>query len=221
MHRAEGVGHIHVRQSGQLPGELGIVLLFPGIKAGVLQQQDLAGLQGGGLGLGVGADGVLGEDHGTAQKLGKPLGHGSQRQIDLGVRVLFGLAQMGADHQRRTVVQQILDRGQGRTDALVIGDLMCRFVQRYVEVYTQQDFFALEAGVTNAFFLVVHVYTLLKVEFQLCILLHSAVFFKSKTGESPAKCPKMPFFHRQKVIPRFWLSDPPERQVALAKQGMP
>ena len=75
MHGTEGVGHIQIRHVGQLPGQLRVVLGLAGLKAGVLQQQDLSRLQGGRLGLGVGAHYVMGEDHFPAQQLAEALRH--------------------------------------------------------------------------------------------------------------------------------------------------
>ena len=53
MHGAEGVGHVDLGQIGHGLGQLGVVLGLALLKAGVLQQHDLAGLQGGGLGGGI------------------------------------------------------------------------------------------------------------------------------------------------------------------------
>ena len=75
VHGTEGVGHIQIRHVGQLPGQLRVVLGLAGLKAGVLQQQDLSRLQGGRLGLGVGAHYVMGEDHFPAQQLAEALRH--------------------------------------------------------------------------------------------------------------------------------------------------
>ena len=75
MHGTEGVGHIQIRHVGQLPGQLRVVLGLAGLEAGVLQQQDLSRLQGGRLGLGVGAHHVMGENHFPAQQLAEALRH--------------------------------------------------------------------------------------------------------------------------------------------------
>src|SRR5699024_5514842 len=73
---AEGVGDIDLRQGGHGLGQLRVVLGLALFKPGVLQQQDLAGLEGGGLGLGVGAHHVGGHDDVLAQQLAQALGHG-------------------------------------------------------------------------------------------------------------------------------------------------
>ena len=83
MHGAEGVGHIQLRHGGKLPGKLRVVLLLPGVKAQILQQHDLAALQGRRLGLGVLAHDVLGEDDLLAQQLAQTLRHRAEGQAVL------------------------------------------------------------------------------------------------------------------------------------------
>ena len=78
--RAESVGDVQLRHGGQLLGEGGVVLLLTGIEAQILQQHDLAALQGRRLALGVLTHDVLGEDDLLTQQPAQPLRHGSQRQ---------------------------------------------------------------------------------------------------------------------------------------------
>ena len=58
VHRAERIGDIDLRHGGELPGKFGVIFLLTGVKAQVLQQQELARLQCSRLGLGVLADDV-------------------------------------------------------------------------------------------------------------------------------------------------------------------
>ena len=92
-------------------------------------------------------------------------GDAAERQVGLGVGVVFGLAEMGADDQRGAVVQQVLDRGQSGADALVVGDLVGRLVQRHVEVHAQQHFLAGKAHVADALLFVIHIFDLLIIVF--------------------------------------------------------
>ena len=64
---AKGVEDKDVGQGSQLLGKFGVVLLLFEAEAQVLHQHDLAGLEGGALGLGVGAEHVLGQGHGHLQ----------------------------------------------------------------------------------------------------------------------------------------------------------
>ena len=80
VYGAESVGDVQLRHGGQLLGEGGIVLLLTGIEAQILQQHDLAALQGRRLALGVLTHDVLGEDDLLTQQPAQPLRHGSQRQ---------------------------------------------------------------------------------------------------------------------------------------------
>ena len=154
VHGAKGVGHIQFRHVRQLLGEAGVVLLLADIEAQVLQQHDLAGLQSGGLGLGVLTHDVLDEDDLPAQQLAQTLRHGRQRQLHL--PLALGLAQVGAGDDRRAVVQQILDGGQCRHDALVAGDRARFLVLGHVEVAAQQDLLALDVYILYRFFIVIH-----------------------------------------------------------------
>ena len=83
VHGAEGVGHIQLRHGGQLLGEGGIVLLLADVEAQVLQQHDLAALQGRGLGLGVLAHDIPGENDLLAQQFTETFCHGGKAQLFL------------------------------------------------------------------------------------------------------------------------------------------
>ncbi|MPM23293.1 hypothetical protein SDC9_69764 [bioreactor metagenome] len=66
MNRTESVGDVQLRHGSHLFGKGGVVFSLARFKPGVFQKHDLAGLQRRGLGLGVGAHGVGGKDHGSA-----------------------------------------------------------------------------------------------------------------------------------------------------------
>ena len=181
VHGAERVGDEDLGHVGQSLGKGGVVLGLALVEAQVLQQHDLAGLQRGGLGLGVLADGVGGEDHVLTQQLAQTLGNGSQGQLAQGLLPLFagdvslvlalfhlllhialeggdGLAQMGAGDNGGAVLQQILDGGESRDDTLVAGDLAGLLVLGDVEVAAEQNLLALDVYVVNGLFAVVHGY---------------------------------------------------------------
>jgi len=113
-----------------------------------------AGLQGGGFGGGIGADHVGGHDDLAAQQLAQALGHGSQ--AELGIGSLLGFAQVGAGDDRRPILQQILDGGQRRHDALVAGDGAGLFVLGDVEVAAEQDLFAPYLHIPDRLFMGIH-----------------------------------------------------------------
>ena len=154
MHGAESVGHENLCHVGQGLGKVSAVLLLADVEAQVLQQQDLAGLQRGGLGLSVLADDVLGEDDFLTQQLGQSLCHGGQRQ--LGLPLALGLAQVGAGDNGSAVIQQIFDGGDGGDNALVAGDLAGLFVLGNVKVATEQNLLALYVHIVNGLLVVVH-----------------------------------------------------------------
>ena len=152
---AEGVRHIQVRHIRQGLGQSRVVLGLALFKAGVLQQHDLAGLQGGGLGPGVGAHHILRHDDGLAQQLAQALGHGLEAQGR--VRAVLRLAQMGAGDDGSVLVQKILDSGQGGPDALVVGDdAAAVFSQGHVEIAAQQNLLAGHVHVPDSLLFIIH-----------------------------------------------------------------
>ena len=69
MDGAESVGHVDLGHGSQLLSKGGIILGLTLFKAGVFQQQDLTGLQGRGLSLGILTHNVAGEDNFLSQQL--------------------------------------------------------------------------------------------------------------------------------------------------------
>ena len=152
---AKGVGYVNLSHGGHSLGQLGIVLGLALLKAGVLQQHDLAGLQGGGLGLGVGAHHVLGHDHVLAQQLAQAGGHRLQAQGRH--HLALGLAHVGAGDHGGILVQQVLDGGQSGPDALVVGDDAAAVLGHgHVKIAAQQDLLAGHINVLYSLLVVVH-----------------------------------------------------------------
>ena len=154
VHGAESVGDEEVGHVSQGLGEVSAVLLLANIEAEVLKKHDLAGLQSGGLGLGVLTDDVGSEDHFLTQQLAEALCHGGQGQ--LGLPLALGLAQVGAGDDGSAVFQQILDGGDGGNDTLVAGDLAGLFVLRNVKVAAEKHLLALDVNIINCLLVVVH-----------------------------------------------------------------
>ena len=135
--RTERIVHKQVAQGGQLLRQRLAVFGLLGTITGVLQQHYVAILHRSDGGLGVLAHHVVvsGKVHGATQLLGQTHGHGSQRILRL--RLALGLAHVGAQDHLGVVVQQILDGGKRRHDAVFIGD--DAVFQRHVEVAAHQD----------------------------------------------------------------------------------
>ena len=154
---AEGVGDVDAvcaGQIGQCLGKGGIVLLLALLKAQVLQQHDLTGLKGGGLGLGVLAHHIAGENDALAQQLLQTFGHRGQAQLRLDFAL--GLAQMGAGDDGCALIQQILEGGQSGADALVIGDGAGLLILGHVEVAAAEHLLALHVDVGDGLLVVIH-----------------------------------------------------------------
>ena len=154
VHGAEGIGHVHVRHLRQLLREVGAILLLTLVKAQVLEQQQLARLQGRGLGLGVLADNVLCKNNFHPEQLGKPLGHGSQSQALL--PLALGLAKVRAGDNGGAVLEQVLDGRQSGDYALVARDLAGLLVLGHIKIAAQEHLLAMGIEVPDRLLVVVH-----------------------------------------------------------------
>ena len=155
MDSAESVGDVQLCHVGQFLSHSGIVLLLAGIEAQVLQQHDLAALQCSGLGLGILAHDVLGEDDLAAQQLAQTLSHDGEGEVLL--PLALGLAQMGAGDDGGAVIQQIVDGGESGDDTLVAGDLTGGLILRHVEIAAQQHLLAGHFHVHDGLLVIVHI----------------------------------------------------------------
>ena len=141
----EGVVDIHVAQRGQLLRERGIVLLFLGVVAQVLQQQHFAGL--GQHGFDFRTDAIRRHRHRLFQKSREALG--ARGQAHLRIRLALGTAEMARQDQRGAVVERVLDAGQRRLDALVAGNLFAAGGEGNVEIDPHEDAFVTQIQVAN------------------------------------------------------------------------
>ena len=131
MDGAERVGHIQLGHRGKLLGQLGIVLLLARLKADVLEQHGLAGLDLCRELLRIGADDVLGQLDLEAELLAQALGDRSKGVLH--VVLSLRTAEVRAEDDRRAVVQQVADGRQRRVDTGFIGDVAFG-VERHVKV---------------------------------------------------------------------------------------
>ena len=166
---AEGVVHVDIAVGGELFGHLLLLGLHLGllggiflvahlvglldlaflrlVEAGVFQHEDLSGLEGGGLGVGVLA--VIGELDIQVQVLGKIVADGLQAEIGL-IALALRAAQVAHEDEGGTLLQHVLDGGLGGLDAGVVGDLVLR-VEGDVEVHAHDDLLSLQFHVANRF----------------------------------------------------------------------
>ncbi len=147
---AERVVDIHVGQAGQLLAERGLVFGLLFAETGVLQQHHVAVLHGrdSGMGLFTGHLVVVGKDDGLAQQLGQAHRAGSQAELGLGA--VLGLAQVAAEDDLAALRDQLFDGGQGRDDAVVVGD--GAVFHGDVEVDPDEDALALYIEFVNCLF---------------------------------------------------------------------
>ena len=128
--------------------------LLADIKAEVLKQHELAGLQSGGLCLRILADDVLCKDHVHAEQLGKALCNRCESELFLPLSL--GLARWEHAMTGSAVIQQILDGRQGGNNALIACYLTCLLVLGNVKVAAQKHLLALNIRIEHAFLVVIH-----------------------------------------------------------------
>ena len=110
MRGTEGIVHVHVAEPGERGGEGVVVLLFLGVEAQVLEQDDL----GRAVSLrdrvfSGGADTVARENHFTAEELTEPPRHGLQAVLGRGLALRP--AEVRREHHGCPLLQRVLDGG--------------------------------------------------------------------------------------------------------------
>ncbi len=148
---AEGVIDVGVSQGGHLLGEGRVALLLALVEPDILEDHDSARGQLGARCLRVRPDGIVGLLHGTADQLGESSSHRVQAERGVGSRVAGGSAQMADQDQAAAPFQNIIQRGQCRADAAIVGDLTRRGL-RDVEVDADENFLTLNVQVANRSF---------------------------------------------------------------------
>jgi hypothetical protein len=138
----EGIVDKEVEGGGELLNEGLLVLGLLLVEAGVLEHEDISLLGAIDHGLDVITDAVGGELDILTKELSHALGGGGKGEL---VLLAIGAAQMGADRDDGTLRLEVLDGGDGGTDAGVVGDLLA--VEGDVDVATDKDLLALEITV--------------------------------------------------------------------------
>ena len=140
MAAAEGIVNVCVCQRSQVLRELRQVLGLFLAEAGVLQQDDVAVVHGSDSSLCVLAHDVVvvSKDNGLAQLCAQSHSNGSEAELCLGA--VLRLAQMAAQNDLRAVIDQLLDGGQSRIDAVLVGDHAV--LHRDIEIAADKDLLA-------------------------------------------------------------------------------
>ena len=122
MAAAESIVNISIGQRSQILRELGHVLGLFLAEAGVLQQDDVAVVHSSDSSLCVLAHDVVvvSKHDGLAQLCTQS--HSNRGEAELCLRAVLRLAQMAAQNDLRAVIDQLLDGGQSRIDAVLVGD---------------------------------------------------------------------------------------------------
>ena len=146
---AESVIDVNIHPVGQLHGERVIALFLGVMETQILQHQHLARLH---FRLHV-VDGFTytverHENHVAVQQLLQAIG--DRLQAEPRISPALRPAEMRRQNHCRAFVQQMLDRGQSRLDAGVVGDLLI-FIQRHVEIDAHKDALAFHVDVVQGF----------------------------------------------------------------------
>ena len=147
MRGGEGVVDEHLAQRCQLGGELRVVGLVLGMKAHVLQEQDMAGLQTGGGRACRLTDAIHCKLHLAPQLLRKRGRHRPQRKR--GVDTLWA-SEVGHHDDHGAPLGEMLQGWDRRLDARVVGDGAVG--ERHVQVLAHENPFAGDVDVRNRCF---------------------------------------------------------------------
>ena len=151
---AKSVVHIHIGQIGQRLREGGVVFGLAGGKAGVFEDEHIAGLHGRHGRRHALAHHLIQLGHGAAEQFAQAHGDGVHSVLHISGR--FGAAEVRAENQCRASIEQIVQRRQRRLNAGVVGHsnwLAGVFaVQRHIKVHPHQHFLPLYINVLNCFF---------------------------------------------------------------------
>ena len=140
MAAAECIVNICISQRSQLFAELRHVLGLFLAETGVLQQNDIAVVHGSNSSLCVLAHNVVvvSKHNGLAQLCAQSHSNGCQAELCLGA--ILGFAQVAAQDDLCAIVDQLLDGGQSRVDAVLVGD--DTIFHRNVEIAADKHFLA-------------------------------------------------------------------------------
>jgi hypothetical protein len=157
MSAAEGVVDVDVAERGELPGELGIVLLFLGVEAEIFEKERLAGLEvadhlGGDIADAIGREGnvlIVAED--VVEQLAQTIDDGTKAHGEDDFSL--GAAEVRAEDDASLAAQGVFDGGDGLTDAGVVSDtggvIGTIGRERNVEVDSDEDAFIGEVQVAD------------------------------------------------------------------------
>ena len=136
---AKGVHHIDIAKACQLFSQLGIIFLFTRQKAHIFQQSHLTGLH-------LGFFQSFGKRHRLPKLFCKAFGNRGQRELRV-VLPFGGAAQVRKKNNACAFLQRQPDGGQGRADALVIGD--DAILHGHIEVFANDNGFACEIQILH------------------------------------------------------------------------
>ena len=149
MGHAKAIAHEHVRQGRQGLGEIGVVLLLLFMEAEVLQEKDVAGLQGVHCSFYAGACALINGEHFLLKQLRQAMQHGGQSHILH--HLAPGSAQVRAKDDSSPLLLKVLNGRNGGADAAVVR--YPTILHGHVEVRPHKNAFAADLHVSHALLL--------------------------------------------------------------------
>ncbi len=138
------VVHVDIAERGQFACERRVVFLLAGMEPGVLQEQNLTGLEPVDCGLGGLADAVVREGNLSADCIGDLAGKRCQRFFRVAA---FRPAKMGDEDHLAALAGDLVDGRRHAGDARPVGDLAV--LHRGIEVDAQKDALAVDVDVVE------------------------------------------------------------------------
>ncbi len=154
MYGTESIGYVNVRHGSELLCKLGVIFGLFLVETKIFKEHNLAGLEILGKSLCIFADNVLSHLNSHTEMLSEALSYLSERE--LGVNFALGSAHVRAGNNSSTLLEKILNSGQGCNNALIIGDNAGFLVQGNVEIAAEQNFFAGYVDIFNGLLIVIH-----------------------------------------------------------------
>ena len=134
VRRSKSVIDVQIRHRSQFGCKSRIILCLFLMKTNILQHQDLAVLQSGGLRLRILADDISSQNDRLAEKLRQTIRRRLHRKSCL--RSVLRATQVRNQDDLRIVVHQVGNCGKSSLDALIIRNRACLLVKRYVKINT-------------------------------------------------------------------------------------
>ena len=143
---AETFVDIDFAEAGNGFGEIIVVAFFFGVVTDIFAEHHFTGFQAGAQGDGFFGKDIVGEFYFSAEEFFQSRGDGTDRHFRHSLP--FGTTQMGKNHKRRALFQNIVEGGNAFFHAHQLGDVAF-FIHRHIIIGAEQNSFAFEITVAD------------------------------------------------------------------------